>query len=81
MTSTANCRSGCPTQDHGTYGDCLRAASLRIAYTNSANGWDATKQKRWDGELQRYRDLRGQGIEPPGTTHREMDQAEKALNS
>jgi hypothetical protein len=52
---------------------------MRVAYTNSANGWDATKQKRWDGELARYRDLRAAGIEPPGTTHRDMDLAERTM--
>lgn len=75
------CTSGCPTQDHESYADCLRSKTPRVAYTNSANGWDASKQKRWDGELQRYRDLTAQGIQPEGTTHREMDYAERAANS
>jgi hypothetical protein len=28
---------------------------------------DATRQKKWDKELQAYRDARAQGIEPAGT--------------
>jgi hypothetical protein len=71
------CSSGCPTQDHASYGECLRSKTARVAYANSVNGWDASKQKRWDGELSRYRDLVSQGLEPKGTTHREMDRAEK----
>lgn len=71
------CRSGCPTQEHTSYIECLRSAGLRVAYTNSANGWDYSKQQKWDRELSRYRDLRESGVEPEGTTHREMDKAEK----
>jgi hypothetical protein len=76
-----NCRTGCPTQDHGSYSECLRRTGPRIAYCQSANGWDASKQARWDRELSRYRDLTASGVEPEGTTHREMDQAERVLNS
>lgn len=74
------CRSGCPTQDHPSYAYCLRDAALRIAYTNSVNGWDYSKQQKWDKELSRFRDLRQSGVEPSGTTHREMDQAERVCN-
>lgn len=81
MISAANCRAGCPTQDHESYVECLRSAGLRVAYTNSANGQDSSKQKRWDRELSRYRDLRSQGIDPIGTTHAEMDRTEKALEA
>lgn len=80
MTS-GTCRAGCETQDHRTYAECLRASGARIAYTNSANGWDYSKQQKWDRELGRYRDLRSQGIEPEGTSHSEMDRAERSLDS
>lgn len=53
---------------------------MRVAYTNSANGWDATTQKRWDGELQRFRDLEAQGVNPIGTTHAEMDRSERVVD-
>jgi hypothetical protein len=74
----SNCRSGCATQDHSSYTDCLRQSGIRVSYTNSANGWDKTKQDKWDGELQRFRNLEAQGINPIGTTHREMDRTEIA---
>lgn len=74
-----SCSSGCPTQDHATYGECLRAKSTRVAYTNSANGWDATRQKKWDAELQAYRDARSEGIQPAGTSMRKIDEA-KAMS-
>lgn len=75
-----NCRSGCPTQDHGSYGECLRAANVRVAYADSANGWDATKQKKWDRELSDYRSALAQGIQPKGTDRRSIDQAVKISN-
>lgn len=68
-----SCSSGCPTKDHGSYAECLRSKGTRIAYTNSANGWDATRQKRWDSELQAYRDARAQGIQPAGTSRRKIE--------
>jgi len=61
------CRSGCPTQDHASYGECLRGAAIRIAYTNSVNGWDATREKRWRRENDLYADAVKQGIEPSST--------------
>jgi hypothetical protein len=69
------CRSGCATQDHSSYGECLRAATVRVAYCNSAQGYDYSKQKSWDSELQAYRDARAQGIEPEGTDRRSIEEA------
>jgi hypothetical protein len=70
-----SCRTGCPTKDCSSYGACLRNATVRVAYCNSANGQDATKQKRWDAELASYRAARAEGIEPAGTTQKQIDQA------
>ena len=75
------CRSGCRTQDHKSYIECCRESAPRVAYTNSANGWDGTKQKKWDGELDRYRGLVSQGLEPSGTTHALMDQYERKVEA
>ena len=74
--SQAKCRSGCPTQDHSSWGECLRASNLRIAYCG-INGGDATKQKKWDAELQEYRDARAQGIEPASTRTKDIREAVK----
>lgn len=68
-----DCPCGCPT-----YGAHLRGKGIRVAYTDSTNGWDASKQKRWDGELERFRKLEASGINPIGTTHQEMDRSERA---
>lgn len=55
-----NCRSGCRTRDHRSWGECARAAAPAFM--------DGGRHKSWDGELQAYRDARAQGIQPAGTT-------------
>ena len=73
------CRTGCPTQDHASWGECARAANMRVAYCGIGGG-DATKQKRWDAELQSYRDARAQGIEPASTRTRDIRAAVELSN-
>lgn len=77
MSTPSSCRSGCPTQSCGSYAACLRSANLRVAYCNSTSGQDFSRQKRWDAELASYRSARAEGIEPAGTTQRQIDQARK----
>ena len=55
------CRSGCLTQEHATWGECARAANLRIGQV------DATEQSKWDRELAEYRAATSAGIRPDGT--------------
>lgn len=72
-----NCTSGCKTKDHASWGECMRAKHAVIAYAGIGGG-DATAQKRWDSELQAYRDARAQGIQPDGTTRKHIDAALEA---
>jgi len=69
------CSTGCPTQDCPSYGYCMRNKGAKVAYCNSAGGYDATKQKKWDAELDYYRDTVRQGIQPSGTTRDKIDAA------
>ncbi len=69
------CTSNCATQDHETWGDCIRAKALRIGYCQSAAGRDATAQRRWDAELDRYKAARADGIQPEGTSTAKINQA------
>lgn len=75
------CRSGCPTQDHVSWAACARDSGIRVAYTNSAAGKDATAQRKWDAELAAYRDAREQGVQPKSTslkhTRKAMEMSEK----
>lgn len=70
------CRSGCRTQDHGSWGECARAANLKVAYAGIGGG-DATKQKKWDRELQAYRDARAEGIQPASTQMKDIVRAKE----
>jgi hypothetical protein len=63
----SRCTSGCKTQNHGSYAECLQSKGVRVAYCNSAGGSDATAQKKWDHELDLYRQVRREGIQPDST--------------
>ena len=69
------CTTGCPTKDCPSYAACLRDKSPRVAYANSAAGWDYTAQRKHDAELSAYRDARAQGIQPSGTTRDKIERA------
>jgi hypothetical protein len=71
------CRTGCPTKDHSSWGECARAANLKVAYCGIGGG-DATEQKQWDSELGLYRAARAQGVQPDGTKRRQIEAALKA---
>lgn len=78
------CRTGCATQNHATYGECLRAASLRVGWSRSATDvtLDRSYEKRNQRELDLYKAARDQGIQPDGTSTGKirfaLDQSEKS---
>jgi len=69
------CRTGCPTGDHATWGECARAANVRVAWAASAKGFDLTAEKKADRELDAYADARRQGIQPAGTRMAQVEAA------
>lgn len=75
------CSSGCPTQDHATYGECMRSKKQMIGFAASVRGADKTRDKLWDKELDMYAAARKAGIQPDGTGTKKiqfaMDQSEK----
>jgi hypothetical protein len=71
------CRSGCPTQDHESWGDCLRASNIQMSTGDAngslvSNGWT---NKKWNSELSLYREARAQGIQPEGTSTAQIRKA------
>lgn len=68
------CRTGCPTQDHENWGECLRASGLQIS-TGDANNAAVMPKKKWDAELKAYKDARAQGIQPSGTSMKKIQEA------
>lgn len=71
------CRSGCKTQDHESWGECLRAAEVRTYHVAVSKGFDGTAQKKWDRELEGYRTARKEGIHPDGTKWKKIDEARR----
>ena len=61
------CRTGCITKDHDTYGQCLRAASLRVGWAKSHLGIDRTRERGKQAELDLYKTARSAGIQPAST--------------
>lgn len=78
MSPGDNCRSGCATRDHTSFGDCLKAANLRIGYCRSAAGWDATREKAFQRENERYAQALRDGLQPNGVLNAQIDRAYRA---
>lgn len=76
------CRTGCLTKDHATYGQCLRAASLRVGWAKSHLGIDRTRERNKNTELDLYAEARKAGIQPATTRtpdiHKAFELSEKA---
>ena len=77
----SKCRTGCATRDHESYAACLRAAGTKVAFCNTAGGQDYTAQKKWDKELDFYRQARSDGIQPATTQTRDIQAAYAASES
>lgn len=74
--SQSSCRSGCPTQDHASYAECLRAANVTVtAVVNSPLQGMYEKTKT---DLSAYQSARANGIQPEGTSLDKIRAAETA---
>lgn len=74
MVSTlSKCRTGCPTQDHDSWGECLRSANLNVS-----NERVSADIKNTDRELSAYRDARKLGIQPASTKMKDIQKAVRA---
>lgn len=51
-----NCTSNCPTSDHATFGECMRAKNIRPMWLGGT-GPSFGDQKRFDQETNDYRDI------------------------
>ena len=66
--TNSNCRSGCKTQDHESYSDCLQEANFGFT------GCFPTR-RGWDKELDSYYSAVRQGVEPISTKKKDIDAA------
>lgn len=71
------CRTGCKTQDHDSYAECLADAGVGTFLIRASKGEDGTAQKKWDRELDSYYRARKEGMQPDGTTQRKIDEARR----
>lgn len=71
------CRSGCRTQDHDSYIECLQDAGIGTYLVKISKGEDGTAQKKWDRELSDYAKLRKEGVQPDGTFRKKIDEAKR----
>jgi hypothetical protein len=67
-----NCRSGCPTKNHATWGECARAAEIQIDKHGLQNrNLELDKDRR----LTRYADARKVGLQPKSTRWQHVREA------
>ena len=66
------CSSSCRTQDHPTYGACLRAKNLR---TQALDVEMSAQQKAADKTLDEYAKARSYGIQPASTRQHDVQGA------
>jgi hypothetical protein len=76
VITLSKCRSGCPTQDHESWGDCARASNIGIT-----NEVVAGSIKNTDKELSAYRDARKLGIQPASTKMADIQKAVRASDT
>lgn len=63
------CTSSCRTQDHASWGECVRSKNLRIAEV------DTSQQKKADRSLDKYAEARKAGIQPESTKPAHVERA------
>lgn len=81
MEKNPNCTSGCKTQDHDSYADCLLSKNAGFAGCfPTRQGWDKTRETADNKELDSYYAAVRQGIEPISTKKKDIDAAVKLSN-
>jgi hypothetical protein len=69
-----NCRSGCPTKDHESWGACARDARIQIDKHGLAGHRNTEMAK--DKRLSAYASLRKDGVQPASTDIKDIRSAE-----
>lgn len=69
------CSSSCPTQDHESWGACVRAKNLKSAVSIPGKGYDRAVQSQWDKRIDSYKQARAEGIQPQSTRSADIKKA------
>ena len=72
----SSCRTGCPTKNHRTWGECARAANLS---TMVGEGVQINRQGERD--LAAYREARRQGMQPQSIKRPFVEATKKAAGA
>jgi hypothetical protein len=67
------CTSSCPTQDHASWGECVRSKNVAVLDPQGV-----VHRAKWDKDLSAYESARKQGIQPEGTSRHLVDAAVQA---
>jgi hypothetical protein len=73
------CTSVCPTQDHASWGACVRAKGLQVS--PAVNEQYGTRQRALDSDLNHYESAVRQGLSPTGTSRHKVDAAIKEADA
>lgn len=73
---SANCRSGCPTQDHESYGACLRAANISTMVGDSVQ-----VNRQGERDLAEYDRVRRMGLQPKSVRRPYVEATKKAAGA
>lgn len=65
-------------QKHPTYVEGCFGCKVMTLELNSGDTTRDVSDKKWNSELQAYRDARAQGMQPSGTSRAQVEQAYKA---
>lgn len=77
----SKCSSGCSTQNHRSYGECLRSKTVATTgLETNGQGFARSTQKAWDRENAAYASAVKQGIQPASTNLRDINRAVEASN-
>ena len=71
----SNCTSGCRTQDHESYGECLRDKNLASHNSTQSVDGEYFKNVKNTAEITEYRAARAQGIQPRSTNLQDIRDA------
>lgn len=71
------CRTGCPTQDHTSWGECARAADIQIDRHALKHGGQQVETRK-DQRLERYQSARANGLQPKSTQWKDVRAAEES---
>lgn len=76
------CASSCRTQDHGSYGECLRDKGLSVmGLESTGNGYGGrTADLKMHAENAAYASARAEGLQPKAPTMKAVDAAKRAAD-